>query len=88
MGYTQVALEDKLLEMYPEIGENGIAVSIDFDEGKDAWVIHFTKGGHKRYAFLAKKDADSCMDGNVCVYLGTLISQYVKDLEKEIKGGS
>ncbi len=36
MGYTQVALEDKLLEMYPELERNGIAVTLEFDEGKDA----------------------------------------------------
>ena len=87
MGYTQVALEDKLLDMYPEIQKNGISVALEFDEGKNAWVIHFTKGNHKRYAFLDKKDADACMDGNVCIYLGTLIGQYISDLEKEIKGG-
>ena len=86
MGYTQVALEDKLLEMYPELERNGVAVTLEFDKGKDAWVIHFTKGSHKRYAFLDRKDADSCMDGQSCIYLGTLISQYVKDLLKEIRG--
>ena len=87
MGYTQVALEDKLVEMYPELERNGIAVSLEFDKKKNAWVIHFTRENHKRYAFLDKKDADSCMDGQSCIYLGTLISQYVKDLEKEIRGG-
>ncbi len=87
MGYTQVALEDRILEMYPELERNGIAVSLEFDKKKNAWVVHFTKGQHKRYAFLDKKDADSCMDGQSCIYLGTLISQYVKDLEKEISGG-
>jgi len=87
MGYTQVALEDRILAMYPELERNGIAVSLEFDKKKDAWVVHFTKGSHKRYAFLDKKDADSCMDGQSCIYMGTLISQYVKDLEKEISGG-
>lgn len=87
MGYTQVALEEKLLEMYPEITKEGLSLSLGFDEEKNAWVIHLAKGDHKRYAFLDKKDADSCMDGNVCIYLGTLIAQYIKDLEKEIHGG-
>lgn len=84
MGYTQVALEDKLLQMYPEILGNRINISVTFDEERNAWVVRFDKNGHSRYAFLEKKDADSCMDGQQCIYLGTLISQYIKDLEQEI----
>lgn len=86
MGYTQVALENKLTDLYPELERNGISLSLEFDEDKKAWVIHFKKGNHRRYAFLDKKDADACMDGNVCIYMGTLVSQYVKDLIKEVKG--
>lgn len=36
MGYTQVALEDKILEMYPEITTYGISPRISFDEKRDA----------------------------------------------------
>ncbi len=43
-------------------------------------------GNHKRHAFLDKKDADACIDGNSCIYLGVLIAQYIKDLEAEITG--
>lgn len=84
MGYTQVALEDKLLEMYPEIQKNGINISVTFDESRNAWVVRFDKSGHSRYAFLDKKDADDCMDGQQCIYLGTLIGQYIIDLEREV----
>ncbi len=86
MGYTQVALEDKLFEMHPDLTKYGISLQLEFDEPKNAWIIHFVKGGHKRYAILDKEDADSCMDGNVCIYLGVLVGQYIKDLEKEISG--
>ncbi len=86
MGYTQEALKDKLLEIYPEIIKEGLSLDLEFDEQKNAWIIHLERGGHKRYAILDKKDADACIDGNVCIYLGTLIGQYIKDLEKEIYG--
>jgi hypothetical protein len=86
MGYTQVALENKLLEMYPQIQKYGLSISLSFDNEKNAWVITFKKGNHKRYAILDKQDADACMDGNMCIYLGTLIAQYIKDLEKELTG--
>lgn len=84
MGYTQVALGDKLYEMYPELMKHRIALSLSFDEERNAWVIHFDKDGHGRYAFLDKTDADACMDGLQCIYLGTLVDQYVIDLEKEL----
>ena len=84
MGYTKDDLNKKLLEMYPEIKTYGLSVGLEFDEGKNAWVVTFTKGNKNRHAFLDKKDADACIEGNACIYLGVLIAQYIKDLEAEI----
>jgi len=81
MSYTKEDLKTKLLEMYPEIQTFGLSLSLELDKGKDAWVVSFEKGGHRRHAFLDRKDADSCIGGNVCVYLGVLITQYIKDME-------
>jgi len=67
--------------MYPEIKAFGLSLTLEFDKGKDAWVVSFEKGNHRRHAFLDKKDADSCIEGNACIYLGMLIAQYIKDLE-------
>ena len=84
MGYTKDDLNKKLSEMYPEIKTYGLSVGLEFDEGKDAWVVTFSKGNKTRHAFLDKKDADACSNGNACIYLGVLIAQYIKDLEAEI----
>ena len=81
MGSTKEDLTKKLLEMYPEIKAFGLSLSLEFDKRKDAWVVSFEKGGHRRHAFLDKRDADSCIEGNACIYLGMLIAQYIKDLE-------
>ena len=81
MNYTKEDLKTKLLEIYPEIKTFGLSLSIELDEEKDAWVVSFEKGSHRRHAFLDRKDADSCIGGNVCVYLGMLIAQYIKDME-------
>ncbi len=86
MSYTEEALKGKLLEMYPEITKYGLSTNLQFDEDKNAWVVTFTKGASSRHAFLDKKDADACMDGNACIYLGVLIAQYIKDLEEELSG--
>jgi hypothetical protein len=84
MGYTKDDLNKKLLEMYPEIKTYGLSVGLEFDEGKNAWVVTFSKGNKNRHAFLDKKDADACINGNACIYLGVLIAQYIKDLEADI----
>lgn len=86
MGYTQVALLDKVRELYPEVEKNHILLSIEFDDGKNAWIIKFAKGKHSRYAIIDKKDADECMDGRHCIYLGVIIDQYIKDINDEISG--
>jgi hypothetical protein len=84
MSYTQQALKKRILEMYPEIKTFGLSTKLEFDDGKNAWVVTFKKGKRNRHAFLDKGDADACMEGNACIYLGVLIAQYIKDLEAEI----
>ncbi len=85
MSYTKADLEQKLYEIYPEIKEFGMSLVLEFDREKDAWVVSFVKGNHRRHAFLDKKDADSCIEGTSCIYLGMLIAQYIKDLEMAIR---
>lgn len=86
MSYTKDDLKMKLLEMYPEIKTYGLSTTLEFDDGKNAWIVTFTKGKHSRHAFLDKRDADACIEGNACIYLGVLIAQYIKDIEAEISG--
>ncbi|MBA4373293.1 MAG: hypothetical protein C0402_10600 [Thermodesulfovibrio sp.] len=86
MGYTQVALKDKITEMYPEIEINGISVSLDFSTEKNAYIIDFKKSGAELKTHLDKKDADECMDGIKCVYLGMQVAEFIKNFEELRKG--
>jgi hypothetical protein len=81
MSYTDVALKDKIMEMYPEIRKYGIAASLDFDRDKNAFIIKFKKGSKELTTHLEKKDADACMDGIKCVYLGVQVGQFIKNFE-------
>ena len=81
MGYTNVALKDKVANMYPEITKQGISVGLDFDKGKNAYIIKFKKSSHELTTHLEKKDADECMDGTKCVYFGVQIGQFIKNFE-------
>jgi len=81
MGYSNVALKDKIMQMYPEVEEHGISVSLDFSAEKNAYIVKFKKDKHELATHLEKKDADECMDGIKCVYLGVQIAQFMKNFE-------
>lgn len=61
MGYSNVALKDKITEMYPEISKYGISVSLDFDRSKNAYVVKFKKDNHDLRTHIEKKDALTAM---------------------------
>ncbi len=82
MGYTKVALEAKIREMYPEIEQHGISASIDFDENKNAYILKFKKDSHELETYLDKSDADECMNGVKCVHLGIKIGEFVINFEE------
>lgn len=81
MAFSKERLEEKLMEMYPEIREHRIDLLMDFDENKGAWVITLRKGEHALSTFLEARDADACMEGDRCVYLGLHIGQFVENFE-------
>ena len=80
MGYSQVALEDKILQMYPEITENGITPRMSFDEKTNAWTIKFAKGRKESTAYLSKEDADACMDNTYCESFKTELCDVIKKI--------
>jgi hypothetical protein len=80
MGYTQVALEDKILEMYPEIREKNISPRLSFDEAKNAWNVKLVKGNKEVTVCLNKEEADACMDNTFCENFGKEIGQFLKGL--------
>jgi hypothetical protein len=82
MGYTIVALKEKIMEMYPEISRHGISVGLTFDEEKNAYIVKFEKEGQKLTTHLEKKDADDCMNNIKCVYLGVQVGQFIKNFEE------
>ena len=83
MGYTNVALKDKITEMYPEIARHDISISLDFSKEKHTYIVKFKKGAHELTTHLEKKDADECMDGIKCIYLGIQIGEFIKNFEEE-----
>ena len=69
------ALCDKIRNLYPDIGECGIDIEVEFDKGQSAWVVHLKKNNQKLKTFLEEGDAEKCMIGQKCVGLGIEIAQ-------------
>lgn len=81
MSVDAKALQNKLQEMYPEIRKHNLDMALDFSSEKDAWIVHLKHGAHELTTHLEKKDAEDCLGGIECVYLGIQIGQFVKNFE-------
>ena len=82
MNYTDKALKKKIAEMYPEIADHNMSIGLDFNKEKNAYIVTFKRGNEELSTHLEKKDADECMDGIKCVYLGVQIAQFMKNFEQ------
>ncbi len=81
MGYTNVALKDKIMEMYPEIAQHGITCSLEFNRELKTYDVKLKKDSHELITHIEMKDADECMDGIKCIYLGVQIDQFIRNFE-------
>ncbi len=73
---------EKIRSIYPDIGECGIDIDVDYNEAKKAWVVELKHGDQHLKTHLDPEDADSCMEGKECVYLGTQISQLAGNIKR------
>ncbi|MDA8098010.1 MAG: hypothetical protein M0042_00125 [Nitrospiraceae bacterium] len=81
MKYTNVALKEKIAEMYPEITQHKLTLGISFSEEKDAFVLTFRRGKDELITYLDRMDADDCMNNIKCVHLGIKVDQFVRNFE-------
>jgi len=79
--YSDNELCERITALYPDIGECGIDIKVDYDESQKAWLVHLKKGSHSLNHFLEMLDADKCMEGKQCVALGLEIAQLKKNIE-------
>jgi len=79
--YSDNELCERITALYPDIGECGIDIKVDYDESQKAWLVHLKKDSHTLNHFLEMIDADKCMEGKQCVALGLEIAQLKKNIE-------
>jgi hypothetical protein len=73
---------EKIRELYPDIGECGIDVKVDYDNEQKTWVVDLKKDRIELKTFLEQGDAEMCMDGKQCVSLGLEIAQLRDNIAK------
>jgi hypothetical protein len=82
MGYTSVALKDMIIQLYPEIDDHGVAVSLNFNEELQTYDIKLKKDAHELKTHIEMKDADECMDGKKCVLLGVQLKEFIDNFKQ------
>jgi hypothetical protein len=80
--YNKDELCNKIKELYPDIGECGNDIAVEFDEAKKAWVVDLQKDTPELKHFLEIPVAQECMEGKRCMSLGLEIAP----LTNHIKG--
>ena len=73
---------EKIRSIYPDIGECGIDVKVEYDEGQKAWVVDLKKNKQELRTYLELGDAEICLEGIQCVSLGIEIAQLRGNIER------
>jgi hypothetical protein len=73
---------EKIINIYPDIGQCGIEVQVEYDGQQKRWVVDLKKNGHELKTFLEDGDAEKCLDGIQCVSLGIEIAQLRGNVER------
>jgi hypothetical protein len=72
----------KIIEIYPDIGQCGIDVDVEYDSEQSRWVVGLKKDHHAVKTFLDSGDAELCLVGKQCVSLGIEINQLRDTVER------
>lgn len=73
---------EKIRTIYPDIGECGINVDVEYDDDQKSWIVHLRKDNHELKTFLEDGDAELCMLDKQCVSLGIEIAQLKGNIER------
>ena len=74
--YDNDVLCGKIKEVFPDIGECGIDMDVDYDDEQKTYIVNLKKGHKKVKTHLETDDVDTCMKGKQCVGLGIQIAQF------------
>ena len=73
---------NRIIAIYPDIGQCGIDVQVEYDQTQKRWVVDLKKNGHELKTYLEDGDAEKCLQGIQCVSLGIEIAQLRGNIER------
>lgn len=73
---------EKIQTIYPDIGECGIDIDVEYEEDQKAWVVQLKKDSHELKTYLEDGDAELCMLNKKCVRLSIEIAQLKGNIER------
>ena len=76
------SLCEKITELYPDIGECGIDIDVEYDDDNQAWMVDLKKDKVRLKTYLEPTDADACMLGRKCIGLGLQVALLRDNIEK------
>jgi hypothetical protein len=68
--------------LYPDIGDCGIDLQVDYDKKNSAWVVELQRDGRKLKTYLENTDTDSCLLKENCIGLGIEIAQLQSNIDR------
>ncbi len=77
MTVDKQALADKIRELHPDIDTYALDLTVAFDRDKDAWYIRLAKGDNAMATHVERGDAEDCLAGTTCLYLGMQLGRFV-----------
>lgn len=77
-----IALCEKIRNLYPDIGECGIDINAEYNDEQKAWEVHLKKDAHELKTYLDDGDAEKCMLGEKCVGLSIEVAQLRGNIER------
>ncbi len=80
--YDKAELCEKIRSIYPDIGECGIDIDVNYDQDQKSWVVYLKKDKHELKTFLEDSDAERCLLGEKCVGLGIEIAQLRANIDR------
>jgi len=78
---TKEELCRRIEAIYPEIGECGIDVDVEWNDEKKTWIVDLKKDDKELTTHLEEQDAEACMQGKQCVALGVQIAQLKSNIQ-------
>ena len=67
---------DQLASIYPDFGQCGQTLDVNWDDKNQAWAVDFEYKGNRIRHYLENEDAAACVIEDQCVGLGIEFGQF------------